>query len=120
MSKGRLFKFMIDTLPINNSMDNFLFNIVKNRPRQEIYITGNKVKINSLKKDDYIFIQSNGYITHYMRCKDDGPIFYNNNKDREISVKDIKKISNPIKSHFIGQGYNKLNEDEIKNILIKI
>lgn len=121
MSKGRLFKFIIDIIPINNNMDHFLFNIVKNRPKQQIYITGNKVAINSMDKNDYIFIQSGGYITHFMKCSANGPIevLNDNQKQREIYVENITKLNNPVKSIFPGQGYNKLNDNEIKDIIRK-
>ena len=118
MTKGRLFKFMLNGLPINGNMDNFLFNIVKNRPRNQIYITGNKVALNSLDKEDYIFIQSENHITHFMKCKNGGPVLDKTTNEREISVKDIKKLRNPVKSIYKGQGYNKLNIDQIKSILI--
>ena len=56
MSKGRIIKLFLNDLPINASMDNFLFNIVKNRTRNQFYITQENIKLNSLKKNDYIFI----------------------------------------------------------------
>ena len=118
MTKGRLLKLVLDNLPINRCIDNFLFNTVKNRSRQQIYITGNKIALNTLDKDDYLFIQSSGYITHFMKCKDKGPIIDKTNGEREISVKDITKLNNPVKSKYPGQGYNKLTEHDIKDILI--
>ena len=53
-----------------------------------------------------------------MKCKDKGPIIDKTNGEREISVKDITKLNNPVKSKYPGQGYNKLTEHDIKDILI--
>lgn len=117
MTKGRLLKFVLDYLPVNSSMDNFLFNIVTNRPRQQIYITGNKIALHTLNVDDYLFVQSSGYITHYMKCNNEGPIIDNSNGEREISVKDISKLKNPVKSKYSGQAFNKLTEHDIREII---
>ena len=114
--KGRIFKFRLETEPINNDMDNFLFNIVLKRNRQQIFLSKGRVLKNSLLENDYIFIQSNGLITHYMKCKSQGPLTVD--QEIEISVKDIIKISNPIKSTFKGQGYNNLNRDDLNKLLI--
>ena len=55
--KGRIFKFRLDDETINHDMDNFLFNIVKNRQRRQIYLTKGRVGFNTLEENDYIFIQ---------------------------------------------------------------
>ena len=113
--KGRIFKFRLDDKTINYDMDNFLFNIVKNRDRNQIYLSKGRVKNESINVGDYIFIQSKNQITHYMRCKECGP--NKNKEDIEISVKDITKLIKPIKSDYLGQGYNKLSEREVLNLL---
>ena len=74
--KGRIFKFRLDDETINHDMDNFLFNIVKNRQRNQIYLTKGRVALNTLEENDYIFIQSKSKITHYMRCNSQGPKQY--------------------------------------------
>lgn len=113
--KGRIFKFKLDDETINNDMDNFLFNIVKNRQRNQLYLTKGRVAFNTLEENDYIFIQSKNKITHYMKCNSQGPKKY----DRiEISVKDIKKFEVPKESKFKGQGYNKLSEEQVIELLI--
>ena len=97
---GRIFKFRLDNETINHDMDNFLFNIVKNRQRNQIYLTKGRVALNTLEENDYIFIQSKNKITHYMKCNSQGPKKY----DRiEISVKDIKKFEVPKESKFKGK-----------------
>lgn len=114
--KSRIFKFKLDTDPIYNDMDNFLFNIVSNRTDTQIYLSKGRVALLSLNIDDIIFIQSNGYITHYMKCKKMGPIVYNDTI--QISVKEIEKFNIPIKSQYKGQGYNILDENMTKELLI--
>ena len=52
--KGRIFKFRLDDKIINNNMDNFLFNIVNNRQRNQIYLTSGRVAFNTLEENDYI------------------------------------------------------------------
>tara|TARA_B100000768_G_C11280089_1_gene378060 strand:+ start:3401 stop:3721 length:321 start_codon:yes stop_codon:yes gene_type:complete len=101
-------------------MENYLNNIVMNRDRQEIYLTPGKVANMSLDENDYIFIQSNGYLTHNMKCKKKGPIKINGKI--EISVKDITTLNIPkkssdISSSFQGQAFTKLNDKDIKDIL---
>ena len=113
--RGRIFKFKLSPNPINGNMDNFLFNIVMNRPNKSIYLTKGKVKENSLNKNDYIFIQSNGILTHYMKCADNGP--FGSFDNIQIKVKDIIKLNEPIKSKFKGQGYNWLDKDDINNLI---
>ena len=113
--KGSIFKFRLDDETINNDMDNFLFNIVKNRQRNQLYLTKGRVAFNTLEENDYIFIQSNGKITHYMKCNSQGPKKYDK---IEISVKDIEKLEIPIRSIYKGQGYNKLSEEQVIELLI--
>ena len=115
--KGSIFKFRLDDETINNDMDNFLFNIVKNRQRNQLYLTKGRVAFNTLEENDYIFIQSNGKITHYMKCNSQGPKKYDK---IEISVKDIEKLEIPIRSIYKGQGYNKLSEEQVIELLINI
>jgi len=55
--KGRLLKLKLNHDPINNDLDNFIFNIVLNRPNNNINITKGKIKVNSIDVNDYIFIQ---------------------------------------------------------------
>ena len=117
MSKGRIIKLFLNDLPINASMDNFLFNIVKNRTRNQFYITQENIKLNSLKINDYIFIQDNDYITHYMKCQKNGPILDEVTKTKEISVKDITKIKYPIKSNNYMEKSPELNLKQINEIL---
>ena len=117
MSKGRIIKLFFNDLPINGCMDNFLFNIVKNRTRNQFYITEENIKLNSLKKDDYIFIQHNDYITHYMKCQKNGPILDEITKTKEISVKDITKIKYPVKSNNYMEQSSELNLKQINDIL---
>jgi hypothetical protein len=114
--KGRLFKFKLETEPINGNIDNFLNNIVSKRENKEIYLPNGRVAINSINENDYIFIQSNGYINHYMKCNEKGPTKKDEN-EVEISVKEIKKFNKPIKSTYKGQGFNILNESNIKELL---
>ena len=42
--KGRIFKLLLDEDPINNDMNNFLYNIVLKRNKHEIYLSSGKVK----------------------------------------------------------------------------
>ena len=112
---GRLLKFKLDTIPIDGNMDNFLNNIVMNRERHQMYISKGRIAIDSINENDYIFIQSNGFITHYGLCERKGPQIINENI--ELSIKNIVKFSVPVKSRFRGQGYNKLDITDISSIL---
>ena len=109
--KGRIFKFRLDTSPINGDMGHFIHNIVMNRDNKLFYLKESSM---SIDENDYIFIQSNVYFTHYMRYNEKGPVGIN---DIDISLKDINTLNKPIKSIYKGQGYNKLNEEDIKKIL---
>ena len=93
--QGRIFKFRLDKAPINGDMGHFLHNIVMNRDRHQIILSKGRVASMSIDENDYIFIQSNGYFTHYMRCREKGPVGIN---DIDISVKDITTLNRPIKS----------------------
>ena len=112
---GRIFKFKLETEPIFGNMDNFLDNIVKYRERKQIYLSKGRVALGSILQNDLIFIQSNGYLTHYMECSKQGPTIIDDNI--EISVENIKKFEKPIKSKYTGQGYNKLTKCDINEIL---
>ena len=119
---GRIFKFNLNVEPINGDMNNFLFNIVLNRPNQVIYLPGKNgkpfrnVACDSINENDIIFIQSNALITHCMFCNKQGPII-NSKGDKEISVKDIKKFKKPINSKYKNQTFNILDKDAILELL---
>ena len=113
--KGRIFKFVLHESTINYDMDNFLFNIVPCRENNQIYLTKGRVRNESIDEDDYIFIQSENKITHYMRCNERGPII-NGNKI-EISVKDIVKFHTPKESRYYGEGFNILSDRQVKALL---
>ena len=120
--KARLRKFILSTEPINNDMDNFLYNIVMSREKQAFYLNS-QIGIGALNKDDLIFIQTEGYITHYCTCKEKGPILINNNRnDRQLSINKPIKFKKPINSYIElnirGQAWNILNSEQI-NILNK-
>ena len=120
--KGRIFKFNSKVEPINGDMNNFLFNIVLNRPNQVIYLTGKNgkpsrnVAYNSINENDIIFIQSNALITHYMYCNKEGPNL-NSKGEKEISIKNIKRFNKPIKSQYLNQSFNILHKDDVVELL---
>jgi hypothetical protein len=115
--KGRLLKFKLDNESINNDLDNFIFSVVMNRPDKTIEITKGKLEENCLEENDYIFIQANNIISHYMLCNKKGP---NNLK---ISIKNPIKLKNPIikTNHIIfnntkGPAYSYLSNEHINYI----
>jgi hypothetical protein len=112
---GRIFKFRLETEPISGNIDNFLDNIVKCRKRNQIFLSKGRVALGSILQNDLIFIQTNGYLTHYMECSKQGPEIIDNNI--EISVTNIIKLAKPVKSKYKGQGYNKLSKSDISEIL---
>jgi hypothetical protein len=120
--KGRIFKFNPNVEPINGNMSNFLYNIVTNRPNQVMYLTGKNgkpsrnVAYNSINENDIILIQSKALITHYMYCNKQGPNL-NINGEKEISVKDIKTLKNPISSPYLNQSFNILNKEVVIKLL---
>jgi hypothetical protein len=122
--KGRIFKFNPKNEPINGNMDNFLNNIVMNRDNTQIILTdkyggiSRSVAYNSIDENDIIFIQSYGYITHYMYCNIKGPNLKNNRK--EISIKNINKIEKPIYSRYRNQTFNILDKDTVNTLLNQI
>ena len=116
--KGRVFKLKLNSY--NGDMDNFLFNEVQNRDNTQIYLSKGRVKNNDLDIDDYIFIQSEGKITHYMKVRQQGPFLLEGDEESQISVKDITKVEPSFKSDFKGQGYNKLEHFEVINLLQKL
>jgi hypothetical protein len=63
-----------------------------------MHITKGKLKINSINEDDYIFIQIDGIITHYMRCAINGPNYNNVLNTYDISIKTPIKLNHPIQS----------------------
>lgn len=120
--RGRLFKFKLDHEPINSDLDNFLFNIVLNRPNNDMFIPLKKIKENTIEENDFIFFQTNNIISHYALCKKQGPTV--NGNQLSISIKNPIKLINPIikSEHQIfnntkGQAYNFLSENQIKYIL---
>ena len=116
--KGRVFKLKLNSY--NGDMDNFLFNEVQNRDNTQIYLSKGRVKNNDLDIDDYIFIQSEGKITHYMKVRQQGPFLLEGDEESQISVKDITKVEPSFKSDFKGQGYNKLEHFEVISLLQKL
>ena len=114
--KGRIFKLLLDEDPINNDMNNFLYNIVLKRNKHEIYLSSGKVKKNSINVNDYIFIQSKGIITHKMQCEEIGPVNNPNNNNVYISVKNIVTAKNEIKGKR-GQGYDILDYVQTKEYI---
>ena len=124
--KGRLLKLKLNHDPINNDLDNFIFNIVLKRPNNNINITKGKLKVNSIDVNDYIFIQVENVITHYMLCKIKGPIFNSLSNKCELSIKNPLKLEVPInKKDFEifndtnGQSYSHLTSKHIDFIFEK-
>jgi hypothetical protein len=93
--KGRLFK--LNKHYIDTDLDDFIFNTVLNRQNNIMHITKGKLAINSMIVDDYIFIQMDGIITHYMFCAINGPVYNNLLNTYDISIKNPVKLNNPIK-----------------------
>ena len=118
--KGRIFKLRLNAKNIDGDMDNFLFNKVQNRDNTHIYLSKGRVKNYDLDIDDYIFIQSEGKITHYMKVRQRGPFLREGDEESQISVKDINKVEPSFKSDFKGQGYNKLEHFEVISLLQKL
>ena len=117
---GRVVKFDLDYI---GSIDNFINNVVYQRQNNDVYLKKGKIKINCLNKDDFIFFQSNGFISHYTTLSNDGPTLRDNVTDEfpvKISINNVIKMNTPIKSEdyeIYGQGYNKLNNENIKDLL---
>ena len=116
--EGRVIKF---TNAID-SIDDFLLKTVPSRSPPEIYLTGNKIRKNSMSKDNFVFFQKEGIISHYTTLREDGPI---SNSDPNfpilIRVNPVIKMEKPIISYekgIRGQSYNKIDEDMIKDLLI--
>ena len=118
--KGRIFKLRLNTKNIDGDMDNFLFNVVQYRDNTHIYLSKGRVKNNDLDIDDYIFIQSEGKITHYMKVRQQGPFLREGDEESQISVKDINKVEYSFKSDYKGQGYNKLDYYQVTSLLQKL
>lgn len=115
--QGRVIKF---TNHIDN-IDDFINNIVYLRPNNEIYLSANKIKLNSCNEGDFIFFQKEGIISHYTTLKTSGPkINHDIEYPCKISINNVVKMENPINSfeyNIKGQGYNKLLDSNIKTLL---
>ena len=109
--KGRVFKFTPSGLG-HSSIDEYMNNeaLLRN-PFPFIHISPNKIKQNSLNKNDYIFIQFKGRITHYVRCVENI-----NTNTTEICFKNLIKLRVPLPPT-PGQGYTILNDEQITNYL---
>ena len=117
---GRVIKFNLDYI---GSIDSFINDVVYQRQNKDIYLKPRKIKLNSLNKDDLIFFQSNGYISHYTSLSEDGPTLRHNVTEEfpvKISINNVIKMDTPLNSEeyqIFGQGYNKLSDEMIKELL---
>ena len=120
--KGRVIKFRPTHENINNDLDNFLENVVSERPNREIYIKGRKMKTNWLDQGDYIFFQMGGVISHYALAAVAGPqkVDVDGCINGKLCIGEVTKLERPIRSQSVGirgEGYNILDEAIIQRLL---
>ena len=117
---ARVFKFREDILGTN--IHTFM-DVVNNRPNKEIFISGKKVKKNSMHVDDLIFIYINGNLEYSCRAACNGPYDNGVPGQTEICLKDIKRLDNLVKwsnhpelSNISGHAWTNLSQDQVNFI----
>ena len=114
---ARVFKFQENMLgtDIHTFMD-----MVNSRPNKEIYISGNKVRKNSMVPGEMIFICVNGELLYFCRAASNGP--YDNGVPGQttLPLKVIERLNNPVRwsnypelFNVAGPAWTKISDEQV-------
>jgi hypothetical protein len=115
---ARVFKFQENML--GTDIHTFMDMVNSGRPNKEIYMSGNKVRKNSMYPGEMIFICVNGELLYFCRAACVGPYFDGVIGETTFRLKDIERLDNPVRwsnhpelSNISGPAWTKLSDEQV-------